>query len=65
MFTRTHNAQVFESELQSYTSPPGRRNTNYWLFQSYGELANAVDVFGSGVCSYVAPTPCKKVFLCV
>ena len=49
--------QIFESELQSYTSPPQQRGVTYWLTNSYGELAGIVDTFGTGICTYVAPTP--------
>ena len=49
--------QIFESQLQTYTSLPQRRNTNYWLVNSYNDLGGIVDTFGNGVCTYVAPTP--------
>ena len=49
--------QIFESELQTYTSLSQRRNTNYWLVNSYNDLGRIVDTLGNGVCTYVEPTP--------
>ena len=52
--------QIFESELQAYTSLPQQRGVTYWVVNSYGELASIVDTFGTGICTYVAPTPGNK-----
>ncbi len=39
---------------------PQQRNVNYWMVPSFSELNGVVDTLGTGVCTYVAPTPGKQ-----